>query len=233
MTVEFRAKASNGEIWLYDQIGQSMWGDGISAKAFQKELSAMGRVTNISVRINSPGGDVFDGFAIYSQLQQHPANISVSVDGVAASIASIIAMAAGKGRLAMAKNALMMVHDPSGVAIGGESEMMRVASLLRTIKGNLADTYVSRTGNKRTAVDAWMADETWFTAESAIQNGFADVMTAESTVTACFDPSPFRNVPDWLKRQMKDSANEKRPAMELWRERIAEQRKRVAAVCRA
>lgn len=228
MTVEFKARGSRGEIWLYDQIGASFWGDGITAKAFQKELAALGKVTTINVRINSPGGDVFDGFAIYNQLVQHPAAIEVDVDGVAASIASIIAMAADAGKLRMAKNAMMMIHDPQGGAYGDETELQRVAALLRTVKGNLAETYVDRTGAKRADVDAWMSEETWFTAEAAIERGFADAVTQESQVLAVFDPKAFRNVPEKLRQRLQASVPQ--PALDLRRLKINEQQRRVAAL---
>jgi ATP-dependent Clp endopeptidase proteolytic subunit ClpP len=219
MNVEFKARGSLGEVWLYDQIGASFWGDGISAKSFQKELSALGKVTQINVHINSPGGDVFDGFAIYNQLKQHPASVEVNVDGVAASIASIIAMAADPGKLKMAKNSLMMIHNPQGGAYGDETELERVIALLKSVKGNLAQTYVDRTGNKADQVNAWMGEETWFTAEAAMQHGFADVVTADSTVTARFDPSGFRNVPDWVKQRLNNSAAQ--PVLDIRRARIA------------
>lgn len=224
MNVEFKAKGTRAEIWLYDQIGASFFGDGITAKAFQKELTALGKVSTINLRVNSPGGDVFDGFAIYNQLKQHPARIEVDVDGVAASIASIIAMSGDEIR--MAKNSLMMIHDPAGFAAGGESEMLRVAALLKTIKGNLAATYVDRTGNAKPKVEEWMSDETWFTAEQAAQHGFADKITEESRVTACFDYKNFRNVPETLKRRM----TAQQPKLDMRRLAISEQGRRVAAI---
>lgn len=228
MNVQFRARGSRGDIWLYDQIGRSFWGDGISAKDFQKELTALGSVTTINVHINSPGGDVFDGFAIYNQLKQHPATIEVVVDGVAASIASIIAMAADAGKLSIAKNAMMMIHNPQGGAWGDEQEMQRVAALLRTVKGNLTTTYVDRTGNSAEKVSELMDDETWFTAEDAVQLGFADAITRESAVTACFDPQAFRNVPDKLRQRMSNGAAQ--PTLDLRRTRLSDQQQRLAAL---
>lgn len=228
MNVQFTARGSRGEIWLYDQIGASFWGDGITAKTFQKELAALGKVTTICVRINSPGGDVFDGFAIFNQLKQHPASIEVDVDGVAASIASIIAMAADPGKLRMAKNALMMIHNPQGGAYGDETELTRVAALLKTVKGNLAETYIDRTGAKRTDVEGWMDEETWFTAESAIERGFADAVTAESQVLAAFDPRPFRNIPEKLKQRLQAAVPQ--PNLDMRRGRITEQSRRAAAL---
>lgn len=226
MTVEFKARGSRGEVWLYDQIGSSFWGDGVTAKSFQRELAALGKVTTINVHINSPGGDVFDGFAIYNQLKQHPATIEVDVDGVAASIASIIAMAADPGKLRMAKNSLMMVHNPQGGAYGDETELERVIALLRSVKDNLVGTYVDRTGAKTEAVRDWMNDETWFTAEAAVQFGFADAVTAESAVAACFDLKAFRNVPEDLKRRMQN--NQGRPALDIRRRRLDDMQQRAA-----
>lgn len=224
MNIEFKARGSRGEVWLYDVIGSSFWGDGISAKSFQRELAALGKVSTLNVHINSPGGDVFDGFAIYNQLQQHPATVEVDVDGVAASIASIIAMAAAPGKLRIAKNALMMIHNPQGGAYGDETELQRVIALLRSVKGNLADTYVGRTGNTKTQVEAWMGEETWFTADAALQHGFVDAVAAESAVTACFDVRGFRHVPDWVRARMQNTSPQ--PVLDMRRHRIADQQQR-------
>jgi ATP-dependent Clp protease protease subunit len=228
MNSNFQARGSRGEIWLYDPIGANMWGDSISAKSFQKELSALGKVDTINLRINSPGGDVFDGFSIYNQLKAHPAKIIVDIDGVAASISSIIAMAGDT--INIAKNAMIMIHDPQGVAIGDASEMQRVAALLDTVKGNLAETYVDRTGNKRADIEAWMTEETWLTADAAVQYRFADKMTEASKVTAFFDMKNFRNVPDTLKQRMQAAAPS--PALDIRRGIVAEHEKRVQALCR-
>jgi ATP-dependent Clp protease protease subunit len=229
MNVQFKAKGTRGEIWLYDQIGASFWGDGITANEFRKELAALGKVSTINVRINSPGGDVFDGFAIYNQLVQHPAEIEVDVDGVAASIASIIAMAGNTIR--MAKNSMMMIHNPQGVAIGDSNEMDRVKALLQQVKGNLTTTYVDRTGNSVADLEAWMDEETWFTAEACVERGFADLVTKESRVAACFDLSRFRNVPQDLKARVAGAVAQ--PNLDMRRARIQQQQERVSAVLRA
>jgi ATP-dependent Clp protease, protease subunit len=198
MTTEFKARGTSGEIWLYDQVGESFWGEGISAKQFQKELTAMGKVNTINLHINSPGGDVFDGLAIYNQLKSHPARVVVDVDGLAASIASVIAMAGDEIR--MASNAMMMIHNPHGMAVGDSTEMQRVAALLGQVKGSLASTYAARTGQKAAQLDAWMDDETWMSAETAVQYGFADVITSAQTVSASFNLlNHYRNVPDTLR----------------------------------
>ncbi len=226
MTVRFQAKGNRGEIWLYDQVGATFFGDGVSAKSFQKDLSALGKVSVINLHINSPGGDVFDGFAIYNMLAQHPARLEVDVDGVAASIASIIAMAGDEIRIA--KNAQLMIHNPRGFAAGDESEMLRVADLLKSIKGNLVTTYQDRTGNKADQLAAWMDAETWFGAEAAVQHGFANSVTRETAVTACFGlMNDFRNVPDALKRRLQGSAQQ--GELDVRRLAIEEQGRRLAS----
>lgn len=227
MSVQFHARGSRGEIWLYDQVGANYFSDGVTAKTFQKELAALGKVTTINLHINSPGGDVFEGFAIYNQLAQHPARIEVDVDGVAASIASIIAMAGDEIRIA--KNATMMIHNPQGYAAGDEAEMQRVAALLRTVKGNLVDTYRDRTGNSPEQLAAWMDEETWFSASTAVQHGFATSIAKETAVTACFGlMHDFRNVPEALKRQLQTSAPQ--PELDVRRGRIDAAGRRLAAI---
>lgn len=226
MTVKFQARGNRGEIWLYDQIGASFWGDGITAKSFQKDLQAMGKVTGIDLRINSPGGDVFEGFAIYNQLAQHPATVNVYVDGVAASIASIIAMSGDK--IAMAKNSMMMIHNPQGAAYGDEREMDRVKALLQQVKANLTTTYVDRTGNNAKDIENWMDEETWFTADTAVERGFADAVISEQAVSACFDLSGFRNVPQFIKDRMRNATAT--PSLDIRRARITQQLQRAAAL---
>jgi ATP-dependent Clp protease, protease subunit len=228
MNVEFKAAGSRGEIWLYDQIGESFWGEGISAKTFQKELAALGRVTTINLRINSPGGDVFDGLAIYNQLAAHPARVIVDIDGLAASIASVIAMAGDEIRIAA--NAMMMVHNPHGMAMGDANEMQRVAALLSQVKGSLADTYAARTSQPRAQLEAWMDDETWMVADTAVQYGFADAISAPQQVSNTFAMlRHYRNTPAAL---AKPSAPQLTPARDKAAVRIHQQQQRIAALLR-
>jgi ATP-dependent Clp protease protease subunit len=227
MNTRFHAKGNSAEIWLYDQIGASFWGDGISAKAFQKELTALGRVNTINLRINSPGGDVFDGLAIYNQLKQHPARIVVDVDGLAASIASIIAMSGDEVR--MASNSMMMIHNAHGMAVGDAVEMQRMSALLTQINVNLADTYALRTSQTPEQLLAWMDDETWLTADTAVQHGFADAVTAEQPVSACFGMlQNFRKVPQALRNQRQADHNPTH--RDIAAVRIRQQAQRLAAL---
>jgi len=224
MTVQFKAKGNRGEIWLYDQIGEDFWsGGGITDKQFQKELTSLGNVSEISLRINSPGGDVFQGFAIFNMLARHPAKVVVDVDALAASIASIIAMAGDEIR--MAKNAMMMIHNPQGMAFGDSNEMDRVKALLDQIKGSLVDTYVDRTGQKAEQLANWMDEETWFTAEAAVERGFADAVTRETKVAAFAPPHAFRNMPAAFRDRMRATAT---PVLDLRRSLIEEQARRLS-----
>lgn len=183
-----------GEIWLYDQVGEGFFG-GMSAKQFAKEVTNLGKVDTINLHINSPGGSVFDGVAIYNTLKNHPARVEVDVDGVAASIASVIAMAGDEIR--MAENAMMMIHDPSGFAMGGADEMRKTADLLDQIKTVIVDTYAKRTGQKTAELETMMAAETWLTASDAADLGFADAITNDQRIAACygFDFSQFKHPP--------------------------------------
>lgn len=176
-------------IYLYSDIGGYF--DGVTAKQFAKDLNDLGAVREINLRINSVGGSVFEGFAIYNLLSQHPATISVDVDGIAASIASVIAMAAAPGALRMAANATMMVHRPWSMAVGDAETMRKEADLLDKLDGQIRGTYVRRTGAEPAAVAAMMLAETWMDAEEAVTAGFADTVTAEQAIAAHIDPARY------------------------------------------
>lgn len=228
MSTQFRAKGDTAEIWLYDEIGGSLFSEGVTAKTFQRELSALGRVNTINLRINSPGGDVFDGLTIYNQLKAHPARVVVDIDGLAASIASVIAMAGDEIRIAA--NAMMMIHNPHSVAFGDSREMQRVAALLTQVRDNLADTYVARTGAMRDDVLAWMDDETWLASDAAVQLGFADAVAAEQRVSAHFGLlARYRNTPRTLRAT---SGETTRAASDMGRVQIQQREQRLAALLR-
>jgi len=189
--------AKTGEIWLYDVVGEGFFG-GMSAKTFNDELNKLGKVDTINLRINSPGGSVFDGVAIYNTLKRHPARLEVDVDGIAASIASVIAMAGDEIRIAA--NAMMMIHDPYGMSMGNSDEMRKTADLLDQIKGTIVDTYAKRTGETDSTIAAMMSNETWMTADEARRYGFADTVTEEQRIAASydFDFSKFKHPPKML-----------------------------------
>lgn len=191
------AKAKTAELYLYDQIGQSFWGDGISAKMVIEAIKSAGNVDTINVRINSQGGDVFEGFAIYNAFTRFPGRIEVDIDSEAASIASIIAMSGDVIRIA--ENAMVMIHDPVSLAMGTSEDLRSHADTMDQVRGNLVATYVKRTQQKEAKVSDWMHAETWFTASEAVQYGFADQVDQPLKMAACANAPWFRNAPARLK----------------------------------
>lgn len=164
----FEAKADDEvEVWIYDEIGY--WGT--TADNFARALADVDAKT-ISLRLNSPGGSVFDGVAIYNALVRHPATVNVSVDGVAASIASVIAMSGDT--VVMGRGTRMMIHNPSGFAGGQARDFRTFADLLDELAKDIAGFYAHRAGG---SVDQWLAtmdDEKWYSAEEAVEAGLAD-----------------------------------------------------------
>lgn len=157
------------EIEIFDYI-DAWWG--ITAKDVQEELKKNTAASLIRLRVNSGGGDVFEGLAIYNLLAQHKARVEATVVGLAASIASVIVMAANK--IIIAQNAMLMIHNAWGRAVGSKDDMAAMGDLLDKIDGQIADLYVSRTKLAREDVVAMMAAETWMTGQEAKDKGFAD-----------------------------------------------------------
>ena len=184
-----KAKADNAaEILIYDVIGEDFWGEGVSGKGVKKQLDDLGEISDISVRINSPGGNVWDGLTIYNLLKEHPAEVHVHIDGIAASAASFIAMSGDL--ISMGEGSMMMVHNPWSLAIGEANDLRKAADMLDKVGSQLVDIYTRRTGNKRDAVVDWMDAETWFTDSEAVENGFADERTADKKAEKTEDEDP-------------------------------------------
>jgi len=189
-------KTDDAEILIYDEIGASWYGEGITAKGFAADLAAV-KAKRLRVRINSGGGSVFEGLAIYNALRTHSAKVTCEIDGVAASIASVIALAGDTVK--MADNAFFMVHNPFGAAMGDADDMRAFADLLDKVGGSLAGIYAEKTGADEDQIQAWMDAETWFTAEEAKAAGFIDAITKGKTVEARADLAAYGNVPDSLR----------------------------------
>ena len=186
------AANNTGEVYLYDEIGGG-WGNGTTSDQFAKDLAAMGDVKTINVYINSPGGSVFEGLSIYNLLTRHKAKVDVSIDGVAASIASVIAMAGDT--INIAENASMMIHNPWSLVIGDAATMRKEADLLDRVGTQLVTTYAARTKATEDKIRAYMDAETWFSATEAKSLGFADSIAPAKRAAASFDLSRFRNAP--------------------------------------
>lgn len=164
------------EIFIYDEIGY--WGD--NAKDFANALAKIDS-GEVVVHLNSPGGDIFDGLAIYQALKNHKASVTVVVDGLAASIASVIAMAAD--RLVMAPKATLMIHDGWTMGVGNAAELRKLADLLDKQSDIIASVYADRSGQP---ADFWrdrMRDETWYNAQEALDAGLIDEIEGQEKKT--------------------------------------------------
>ena len=160
-------------ISMFDVIGEDGWSGGVTVKRISAALRSIGS-KDITVRINSPGGDMFEGIAIYNLLRAHPAKVTVEVLGWAASAASIIAMAGDDIR--MGTGTFMMVHNAWGMVIGNRHDMRDAAELFDQFDAAIADIYQARTGMKRADIAQLMDAETFMTAAQAVEYGFADVV---------------------------------------------------------
>jgi len=161
-------------ISMFDVIGEDGWsGGGVTASRISAALRSIGN-KEITVRINSPGGDMFEGIAIYNLLRAHPAKVTVEVLGWAASAASVIAMAGDEIRMGL--GSFMMVHNAWGVVIGNRHDMRDAATLFDQFDAAIADIYAARTRMKRADIEQLMDAETFMTAAQAVENGFADAI---------------------------------------------------------
>lgn len=190
---QFERSGSSASIWIYEQIGDNGWGDGMSAKHFGQELRDLGDVSEISVFINSPGGSVWDGTAIFNTLRNHPARVTTYIDGLAASMASVIAMAGDE--VVMRDNALFMIHNPWSIVIGDADEMRKAAGMLDKVKETIVTAYQGRSSLNDEELSELMNDETWMTADEALEWGFIDSVSEGLELAASIDISRFTNAP--------------------------------------
>lgn len=198
-SIEMRSTGDeSAEILIYDRIGSGLFQDGVTAKQFAGDLKALGPLKVLDVRINSPGGAVFEGLAIYNTLKRQKATVRVHIDGAALSIASAIAMAGDE--IEMASEGLMMLHNATAVAAGDEGEMLRTAEMLKKVTENVAGIYADKSGLPREQVAALMAEETWFTADEALAKNLITAVSQTKAVTNSFDLSQFKNPPAALRQ---------------------------------
>jgi len=188
------------DLYLYTPIGE-YWG-GITAERFQQELNALGKPSEIRLYINSDGGEVFQGVSIYNMLVRHTAKISVFVDGIAASIASLIAMSGST--VTMAPNSFLMIHEPWGGGHGTASDLRKQADTLDKVRVQLVDTYARKTGLSGDKISDLLAAESWFDSAEALKLGFATAISPVVTAMSAmrYDLSRFRNAPASAKRPL-------------------------------
>jgi len=207
-----------GELLIYSEISSdSWWGDETTPKKFKEDLDNLGEIDTLNIYINSPGGDVFAGVAIYNMLKRHKANKVVYIDGLAASIASVIAMAGDT--IIMPRNAMIMIHKAWTFVGGNADDMRKMAENLDNIDVAISGSY-ERTGLNNEEILALMKSETWLTADEAIEKGFADELEVEKEIAACIGSDFFnryKNVPEILIKNEENAEilvkDEKKPDM--------------------
>lgn len=198
-----------GEICIYGEISSyDYWEEDVTPTNFKKDLDALGEIDTLNIYINSPGGSVFAGQAIYNIIKRHKANVIVYVDGLAASIASIIAMAGNK--IIIPSNAMLMIHNPWNIAIGNSADFRKMADDLDKIGESLVAVYVERTGLSEDEIKTMMDNETWLTGKESLEKGFADEVEEEKLIAASLndgvlsinnqsmDLSKFKNAPKFF-----------------------------------
>ena len=184
-----QAKASSDivDIYIFDEIGAF----GLNAQSFIEEIKEF-KNSPINLHINCVGGDVFDGMAIYNILKKRTAETTVYIEGIAASMGSVIALAADK--VVMAENSLFMIHNAWGGAMGESKELKKTANLLEKISNEIADIYIKKTNLPYDEVKEMMDEETWLNADEALELGFIDSISDAIKVAAKYDVSKFKNI---------------------------------------
>lgn len=192
-----KADSADVEIFLYDHIVSSEeeaeWWGGVAPESFVKAVYAVDKGATIHLRVNSPGGSVFAARAMEQALRDHKGKVIVHIDGLAASAATFIAMAGDE--VVMAKGALFMIHKAWTGMWGNSEDLRKEADLLDKIDGTLADTYAEKTGKDVAEISGWMAAETWFTAQEALDAGFADSIAESEAKAGAWNLSAYSNAP--------------------------------------
>ncbi|WP_239745205.1 head maturation protease, ClpP-related [Mammaliicoccus sp. F-M27] len=175
-----------------------------SAVSFRNAIKELGEVDNLNVHINSPGGSVYDGVAIFNMLRQHKASVTVHIDGLAASIASVIAMSGDK--VIMPSNSMLMIHNAMSVSIGNANDMRKMADDLEKINESVINSYIAKNPElDREYLKALMDDESWLTASEAYELGLVDVIDEPVQAVASINKEQvnrFKNVPKMLKEMV-------------------------------
>ena len=214
-----KPSVSETEISIFDEIGMY----GISAKQFISDLKAIPATDRIVLKIHSPGGEVFDGNAIFNALQRR-GNVEVQIEGLAASMATVISLAGMPVK--MAANGFYMIHNPWGVAMGDAAELRDQAELLDKIRSNMVGAYAAKSGQDPEQIQEWMDAETWFTAAEAHSAGFIDEITDTLSLAASSNKfarmAKFKNAPANLTAQPHRMEIEITPEPEIVEEVIAD-----------
>lgn len=192
-----KADADEVDIFLYDSIvsseDEAEWWGGVAPESFVKAVYAVDPSHTINLRVNSPGGSVFAARSMEQALRSHKGKVVVHIDGLAASAATFIAMAGDE--IVMSKGAMFMIHKAWTGMWGNAEDLRKEADLLDKIDGTLAETYADKTGKDIAAITEWMAAETWFTAQEALDAGFATSIAEAEAKALAWDLSAYSNAP--------------------------------------
>ncbi len=207
-------------VWLYDVIGADAWG-GVDAARFAQDVAAI-QAPVIHLRINSPGGDVFDARAMATALRAHPARIVAHIDGLAASAASYVALAADE--VEISEGAFLMIHNAWGVVLGNRHDLLEMALTLEKIDASIAADYQRKSGQDIATVQGWMDAETWFTAQEALEAGLVDrIVTGAPSASASpqqrWNLSAYPDAP-WMQPRASPASD----AHERWRRLVVIER---------
>lgn len=185
-------KGGKAEIFIYDEIGY--WG--ITAKQFIKDLKQVKDADSVTLRINSPGGSITDGNAIYNAIKALKVEVAVQIDSLAASMATVIALAGNSVK--MAENGFFMIHNPHGGAYGESKDLKTMADLMDKMKTNILNVYAKKSGKETDEISDMMDDVTWMTAQEALDEGFIDEITDEVVIENSFDMKNLEKIPAQL-----------------------------------
>ncbi|MCW2253916.1 ATP-dependent protease ClpP protease subunit [Providencia alcalifaciens] len=174
-----KAASTDNTISILDVIGEDYWGEGVTTKRIAAALRAIGN-NDVVVNINSPGGNMFEGLAIYNQLRAHSGKVTVNVLGIAASAASIIAMAGDE--IQMGRGAFLMIHNCWGVCVGNRHDLAKLAQDMEPFDKSMCDIYMARSGQASDAISQMMDNETYIGASDAIEKGFADNLLSADVI---------------------------------------------------
>lgn len=179
------ASSNSTEVMIYDEIGNY----GVDAKSFIDEVKAIPTEKSVLLRINSPGGSVVDGLAIYDAIARMPQKVTTRIEGIAASMASVIALAGDE--VTMSENSLYMIHNVWGGEVGGSTDLRKAADLMDKMGDRLVSIYMSKTGESEEQIRAWMDEETWFDSSEAVKAGFVDSIEEPIKLAARFDINKY------------------------------------------
>ncbi len=192
-----KADSSEVDIFLYDHIvsseDEAEWWGGVAPESFVKAVYAVDPSHTINLRVNSPGGSVFAARAMEQALRAHKGKVVVHIDGLAASAATFVSMAGDE--IVMSKGAMFMIHKAWTGMWGNAEDLRKEADLLDKIDGTLAETYADKTGKDIAVITEWMAAETWFTAQEAMDAGFATSIAEAEAKALAWDLSAYQNAP--------------------------------------